>query len=237
MKCSCRKGKKLSTIESSEIEKLINFLKVEPALSPFILDLVNSFRPTDTKEIRAERIFLTVKEIQDIGLLPFHKLEELFKLLKGFFLKKSDEQRGNFLETFLSKSGPVTLRGRYRRTNQCKVFLNGKLLSNKEIDVAFSGKAVLELHECKANMGRQWRDPLSKRGKRGGKLHFLNSLPRICKGKRVVPCCTGLDGEITCKYVRKVLRFYGFRRIKVIGKRELIDKFNEKLKQGRQKAP
>ncbi len=237
MKCSCRKGKKLSTISSPEIEKLFDILRREPALLPFILDLVNSFRPTDTAEVRAERVFLTVKEIQDLHLLPFHRLEELFTILKEFFIRKSDEQRGNFLETLLSKAGPLTFKGRYRRINQCRVFSNRKPLSNKEIDVAFSGKEIIELHECKANMGRQWRDPLTKKGKRGGKLHFLNSLPEICKNKRIVPCCTGLDGELTCKYVSEVLKSYGFGRIKVLGRKELIKRLKEKQRRGRQKAP
>ena len=107
-------------------------------------------------------------------------------------------------------------------------------LSEKEIDVAFSRNGYLEVHECKSNMARQWRDPLSKRSRRGAKLHFLNSLPQVCTNDRmVIPCCTGLDGELTTKYVRKVFRFYGFKRIKVFGRKELQERFFKKLQKSK----
>jgi len=230
MSCSCRRGSSIKKLKSKEIEQLTEFLKKEPAIFPSILDLINSFRPTDSEDVRAERIFLTLREIQELGLLDFSEAEELFRILKTFFVKGSDAQRGNFLEALVSTLGPFTFEGRARRVNRCRVFSKGKKISEKEIDVAFSGKGYLEVHECKSNMARQWRDPLSKKSRRGAKLHFLNSLPQVCSNdKTVIPCCSGLDGELTTKYVKKVFKFYGFRKIKVIGRKELQEKFFQKI--------
>jgi len=229
--CSCRKGKRISSIETKKIEELLNCLRENPKAFLLLLEVVNSFRPTDPERIKAERIFLAVKDMLELGLLSYAKAERVLTALKSFFLKGSDKGRGDFLEILVSKVGPITFKGKYRRVNQCKVYKGRKKISDKEIDVAFSGKEVLELHECKVNMVRQWRDPLNKRGKRGGKLNFLNSLPLECKnGKKVVPCTTGLDGNLGTEYVRLVLRFYGFKRIKVIGRQELFKKFLERLK-------
>ncbi|TCK04594.1 hypothetical protein [Phorcysia thermohydrogeniphila] len=234
MSCSCRKGKSIKKLESEEIKELLKFLEKEPAIFTFILDLINSFRPTDSKDIRAERVFLTVREIQELGLLDFLQAEELLRILKKFFVQSSDAQRGNFLEVLVSRLGPFTFEGRVKRVNQCKVFLKSRKLSEKEIDVAFSGNGYLEVHECKSNMARQWRDPLSKRSRRGAKLYFLNNLPDVCKGDRqVIPCCSGPDGELTTKYVKKVFRFYGFKRIKVFGRKELKEKFLKKLQKSK----
>ena len=231
MSCSCRKGKALSSIETKAIEELIKFLKENPEAFLLILEVVNSFRPTDTERVKAERIFLAVKDILELGLLSYSKAEKVLKILKEFFIEGSDKQRGDFLEILVSKVGPFTFRGGFRRVNQCRVFKGKKKLSDKEIDVAFSGKEVLELHECKVNMVRQWRDPLSKKSKRGGKLYFLNSLPEECRnGKRVIPCTTGLDGELASEYVRLVFKFYGFKRIKVIGRKEIFEKLIERLR-------
>ena len=231
MKCSCRKGQRLSSIESREIERLITFVKENPEAFRLILEVVNSFRPTDSDRVKAERVFLAVKDILELGLLSYSKAEKVLTILKEFFVGGCDKRRGDFLEILISKLGPFTFRGRYRRSNQCKVFKGKRKLSEKEIDVAFSGRGVLELHECKVNMVRQWRDPLNKRGKRGSKLNFLNSLPRECEGeKRVVPCCSGLDGELGAEYVRLVFRFYGYRNIKVIGREEIFERLIERLK-------
>lgn len=231
MSCSCRKGKKLSSIETKSIEKLINFLKENPEAFLLILEVVNSFRPTDTERVKAERIFLAVKDMLELGLLSYSRAEKVLKILKEFFISGSDKQRGDFLEILVSKIGPFTFRGKFKRVNQCRIYKGKKKLSDKEIDVAFSGKGALELHECKVNMVRQWRDPLNKRGKRGGKLHFLNLLPQECEnGKKVVPCTTGLDGELAAEYIRLVFKFYGFKKIKVIGRREIFEKLIERLK-------
>ena len=69
MSCCCRRGKSIKKIETEEIKQLFTFLKEEPQTFTFILDLINSFRPTDSENIRAERIFLTVREVQELGLL------------------------------------------------------------------------------------------------------------------------------------------------------------------------
>jgi len=229
--CSCREGKRLSLIQTRAIDSLIAFLKENPEAFLLILEVVNSFRPTDTERVKAERIFLAVKDILELGLLSYSKAEKVLKILKEFFIEGSDKQRGDFLEILVSKMGPFTFKGRFKRVNQCRVYKGKEKLSDKEIDVAFSGKEVLELHECKVNMVRQWRDPLTKKGKRGGKLHFLNSLPVVCGGeKRVIPCTTGLDGELGAEYVRLVFKFYGFKRIKVIGRREIFEKLIERLR-------
>lgn len=223
MSCSCREGKRLRKIETEEIGALLKFLKRNPKLFVFVVDLVNSFRPTDSERIRAERVFLTVREVQELGLLNFSRSEEFFRLLKNFFVSGTDKQRGNFLETIVSVLGPFTFEGKSKRRNQCRVFNGSEKISDKEIDVAFSSKDYLEVHECKSNMVRQWRDPLSKRSKRGSKLHFLNSLPDTCKDERkVVPCCSGLDGDLATLYVKKVFKFYRFNRIVVIGREDLL---------------
>ncbi len=231
MSCSCREGKRLSNLLSREIDTFLKLLSGNPKAFSLLLEVVNSFRPTDSSKVKAERIFLAVKDMVELELIDFASAGRVLRTLKNFFLS-GDRQRGDLLEVLVSKLGPFTFEGRYRRVNQCRVYRKSRKLSNKEVDVAFSGKGTLELHECKANMVRQWRDPLSKRNKRGGKLRFLNSLPLECRnGKRVIPCCSGLDGEFACLYVRKVFRFYSFRRIKVFGRRELLLRFEEKLKQ------
>jgi hypothetical protein len=219
--CSCRNGKRISSIESKEIEEFLKFLRKNPKAFSVLAEVVNSFRPTDSQKVRSERVFLAVRDSLELGVLSYRDTEVILKILKGFF-SKSDKERGDFLEVLVSKLGPFTFNGRYRRINQCRVYKGKKKLSEKEIDVAFSGKETLELHECKANMVRQWRDPLSKRSKRGSKLHFLNDLPKECEnGKKVVTFVTGLDGRSGCEYVRLVLRFYGFKRVKVLGREEL----------------
>jgi len=229
MSCSCRKGKRLSSIRSREIDAFLGALSKNPKAFSLLLEVVNSFRPTDSERVKAERVFLAVKDMVELGLIDFSSAEKVLGALRSFFLS-GDRQRGDLLEVLVSKLGPFTFEGKYRRVNQCKVFKKNKKISDKEIDVAFSGKGVLELHECKANMVRQWRDPL-RRGKRGGKLKFLNSLPVECKnGKRVVSCCSGLDGEFACQYVRMVFKFYNYRRIEVVGRRELLEKFKRKLR-------
>jgi len=231
LSCSCRNGKRLSSIQTRQIEKLIDFIKENPEAFRLVLEVVNSFRPTDNERVKAERVFLAVRDILELRLLSYGKAGKVLEILKEFFIEGSDKQRGDFLEILISKLGPFTFRGRYRRNNQCKVFKGQEKLSDKEIDVAFSGREVLELHECKVNMVRQWRDPLNRRGKRGGKLSFLNSLPGECRGeKRVVPCCSGLDGELGTEYVRLVFKFYGYRNIKVIGREEIFKKLLERLK-------
>ncbi|MEO2068150.1 MAG: hypothetical protein ABGX27_01400 [Desulfurobacteriaceae bacterium] len=230
MNCSCRGGKSRKHIETQEIQALFRFLKKNPKLFPFVVDLIYTFRPVDKDITRMERVFLTVREIQELGLLKFSESQEFFRILKKFFLNGTDKQRGNFLEILVSAFGPFTFSEKAKRVNQCRMFKKSKNISGKEIDVAFSSKNYLELHECKSNMVRQWRDPLSKRTKKGSKLHFLDNLPKECNnGKKVIPCCTGLDGELTSSYIRKVFRFYRFKNIKVIGRKELFEKFKKKL--------
>jgi len=226
--CSCRKGKRLSSLLNAEIEEFLRVLSKNPKAFSLLLEVVNSFRPTDPPQVKAERVFLAVKDMIELELISFSSAEKVLKTLKTFFLS-GDRQRGDLLEVLVSKLGPFTFEGKYRRVNQCKVYKKNKKLSDKEIDVAFSGKEVLELHECKANMVRQWRDPL-RRGKRGGKLKFLNSLPIECEnGKKIVPCCTGLDGEFACQYIQMVFKFYNYRRIKVLGRKDLLFRFQKKL--------
>ncbi len=228
MSCSCRKGKKLSSLLNAEIEEFLGALSKNPKAFSLLLEVVNSFRPTDPSQVKAERVFLAVKDMVELELIDFASAEKVLKTLRKFFVS-GDRQRGDLLEVLVSKLGPFTFKGRFRRVNQCRVYKKSRKLSDKEIDVAFSGKEVLELHECKANMVRQWRDPL-RRGKRGSKLKFLNSLPVECEnGKKIIPCCSGLDGDFACQYVRMVLKFYNYRRIKVFGRRELLQKFREKL--------
>jgi len=230
MSCSCRRGERLKRIETAEIRELLRFLRKNPDLFIFVIDLIHSFRPTDSDRIRAERVFLTVREVQELGLLNFSRSEEFFRLLKNFFVRGTDKQRGNFLEILVSTSGPFTFEDRSRRVNQCKMFKKSEKISDKEIDVAFSSKRFLEVHECKSNMGRQWRDPLSKRSKKGSKLHFMNNLPYLCKDDRkVIPCCSGLDGDLTVRYIKKLFSFYKFRNIRIIGRRELFERFKKKL--------
>ncbi len=224
MSCSCRGGKSLGQLTLKEIEKLVEFLRKNPKAFEILSEVVNSFRPTDSEEIKQERAFLSIKDALELGLLNYSDAEKVLRILKEFF-SKSDKIRGDFLEVLVSKTGPFFFKGRFRRNNQCRVFKGKRKLSEKEIDVSFSGREFLELHECKANMVRQWRDPLSKKNKRGGKLHFLNSLPQECKnGKKVIPCVTGLDGESGCDYVRIVLELYGFKRIRVVGRKEILKK-------------
>ncbi len=223
MSCSCRKGKKLSEIESKDINKLIKLLMENPKAFLLILEVVNSFRPTDRERVKAEKLFLAVKDILELSLTDYGKGEEVLKTLKELLLK--DKRRGDFLEVLLSKAGPLTFKGRYKRVNQCRVFKGNRKLSEKEIDVAFSGKEVLELHECKVNMVRQWRDPLRGKNRKGKKLMFLNSLPVECKnGKEVIPFCTSLDGKMGIEYVKLLFKFYRFKRIKVAGREELFKK-------------
>ncbi|WP_456455510.1 hypothetical protein [Thermovibrio sp.] len=223
MSCSCRKGKSLSQIETKEIEKLIKLLKRNPKAFLLILEVINSFRPTDTERVKAERLFLAVKDILELSLIDYSEGGEVLKTLKELILK--DKGRGDFLEVLLSKVGPLTFNGRYKRVNQCKVFKGNRKLSEKEIDVAFSGKEALELHECKVNMVRQWRDPLRGKNKKAKKLLFLNSLPLECKnGKEVIPFCTSLDGKMGIEYVKLVFKFYRFNRIELAGRGELFEK-------------
>jgi len=220
-KCSCRKGKNFKYLLSCEIENLISFLESHSQLKPFIYELVNLFRPTDSKRVTAERIFHTVRECYDAGIASFYEIEELFNLLKTFFLESTDTRRGDFLEVLLSKKGPLKLKGRYRRINQCRLYKGKDEISGKEIDVAFSGPDGLELHECKANMVRQWRDPLYKRTKKGRKLIFLNSIPQLCKREKVFVFCTGLDGKFAVKYVKNLFERYGYKNIEIAGREDL----------------
>ena len=229
MSCSCREGKEISKIETRIINNLLNFLKGNPEAFLLILEVVNSFRPTDSTRVRAERVFLAVKDLLELGLLGSSKVEKVLSILNEFFVGGGDKQRGDFLEALISKAGPLTFKGTYRRLNQCKVYKGREKLSDKEIDVAFLSKKWGELHECKVNMVRQWRDPLSKRSRRGKKLHFLNQLPKECSnGRKVIPCCSGLDGELGVEYVRLVFRFYGFKNIKVFGRQEIFRKLIER---------
>lgn len=228
MSCSCRKGKRLSGLLSREIEQFLKVLSKNQKAFSLLLEVVNSFRPTDSPRVKAERVFLAVKDMVELELIDYASAEKVLRALRAFFLS-GDKQRGDLLEVLVSKLGPFTFKGRYRRTNQCKVYKRNRKVSDKEIDVAFSGKKFLELHECKANMVRQWRDPLTKKSRRGRKLKFLNSLPLECSGeKKVIPCCSGLDGEFACQYVELVFRFYGFKRIRIVGRRELLTRFKEK---------
>ena len=231
MSCSCRKGAKLKNIRSEEIEELLKALSKNPKAFQLILEVVNSFRPTDDPTVKAERLFLSVKDMVELQLIKPSQVEQLFKTLRKLLFSKNDKERGNLLEVLVSKLGPFFFKGPYRRVNQCKVFKGNRKLSDKEIDVAFSGKDFLELHECKANMVRQWRDPLIKKTKRGSKLHFLNSLPAECKnGKKVVPVCSGLDGPMAVEYLKLAFRFYRFKNVKIVGRVELLSRFESKGK-------
>ncbi len=231
MSCRCLKGKKLRKIKRGTVKELILFIKKHPQIFRLIAELVNFFRPTDPERVIAERIFLTAKEISDLEILDYKDLCRLLKILKEFFLHSTDKRRGDFLEALISKFGPLTYSERYRRVNQCKVYKKTKMISKKEIDVAFSSRNYLELHECKSNMGRQWRDPLYPKTKKGSKLHFLNSLETVCRnGKKVIPVCSGLDGEISVKAVKQTLRRYGYRKIKVIGRNDIERALLIKLK-------
>ncbi|SNR73462.1 hypothetical protein [Desulfurobacterium atlanticum] len=221
-KCSCRKGKTLSAITCRELEELFSFLDSRPELKSYVFELINLFRPTDPQRVIAERIFHTVRECYDIGVISFSEAEELLQILKKFFLRSTDTRRGDFLEILLSKRGPLKIKGRYRRINQCRLYKGRKEISPKEIDVAFSGPDGLELHECKANMVRQWRDPLYKRTKKGRKLIFLNSITEVCGSGKVFVFCTGLDGRFATMYVKKLFKRYGYKNIDVAGREELL---------------
>jgi len=225
MSCRCLKGKRLSGIKRGAVKSLIGFIRKHPETFSLLAELVNSFRPTDSDRVIAERIFLTVREMSEIGVLNFRESSELMRLLKGFFLHSTDRRRGDFLEAIVSKLGPFFFSERSRRVNQCKVFKGYRAVSMKEIDVAFSARNFLELHECKSNMGRQWRDPLYPRTRKGGKLDFLNSLKRTCRnGRKVIPVCSGLDGKLSVEAVRQTFREYGYRNIRVMGRGEIEEK-------------
>ncbi len=222
MSCRCLKGRKLKQIKRGTVKSLVLFIKKHPQTFNLIAELVNSFRPTDSERVIAERIFLTVREISELGLLNFKDSSNLLKILKEFFLHSTDKRRGDFLEALVSKFGPFFFNERCRRVNQCKMYKRSSLISTKEIDVAFSSTNYLELHECKSNMGRQWRDPLYPKTKKGGKLNFLNALPNLCKnGKEVIPVCSGLDGRISTKVIKQIFKRYGYKNIKVIGRNNI----------------
>ncbi|WP_457568411.1 hypothetical protein [Desulfurobacterium sp.] len=220
-KCSCRKGKSYKLLVSKEMASLVQLLKKQPALRSFIFELINTYRPTDSERVTAERVFHVVRECYDAGLMSFSMAVELLDLLRAFFLKKTDVRRGNFLEVVLSKRGPIRLKCRVRRLNQCRLYRGRKMVSNKEVDVAFSGPEGLEVHECKANMIRQWRDPLYRRTRKGKKLDFLNSVPDNC-GQQTFAFCTGLDGDFAVEYIKRLFRAYGYRNISVAGRREFL---------------
>jgi hypothetical protein len=225
LSCKCRGEKRASSIESREIEELLSVIRKSPKTSSLILELVNSFRPTESTRVKSERLFTALKEMVELGHLSYSECEKVSRVLKRFFIDSSDKQRGDFLELLLTKAGPLTFKGRYRRFNQCNIFKGSEAVSGKEIDVAFVGKEVMELHECKVNMVRQWRGNLKRGRKRGDKLRFLEELPDICNGEReVVPCCTSLDGRLGIAYVKLLFKFYGFKRLKLFGRDDLIRK-------------
>jgi hypothetical protein len=120
--CSCRNGKRISSIESKEIEEFLKFLRKNPKAFSVLAEVVNSFRPTDSQKVRSERVFLAVRDSLELGVLSYRDTEVILKILKGFF-SKSDKERGDFLEVLVSKLGPFTFNGRYRRINQCRVCL------------------------------------------------------------------------------------------------------------------
>ncbi|WP_456426083.1 hypothetical protein [Desulfurobacterium sp.] len=220
-KCSCRKGKSYRLLISKEMERLFRFMKRYPEVKSCIFVLINTYRPTDSERITAERVFHTVRECYDAGLISFSAAVELLNVLKSFFIKRTDTRRGNFLEVVLSKRGAIRLKGKVRRLNQCRLYRGRVKISDKEIDVAFSGPEGFEIHECKANMIRQWRDPLFKRTKKGRKLGFLNEVAREC-GQRTFAFCTGLDGSFATEYIKELLEAYGYKNLLVAGKEELI---------------
>jgi hypothetical protein len=231
MSCSCRKGAQIEKLLSPQVEELLKLLQQNPGAFELLLEVVNSFRPTDPPAVKAERIFLAVKDMVELKLLSPAKIEKVTAALNGLLFSSNEKDRGNLLEVLVSKLGPFYAEFPYRRVNQCKVFKKSRKLSDKEIDVAFSSKRTLELHECKSNMVRQWRDPLSRKSKRGGKLHFLNQLPQLCKnGKRVVPVCSGLDGEMAVEYLKLVFKFYRFKQVKIVGREKLLEKLKKKRK-------
>ncbi|WP_456395751.1 hypothetical protein [Desulfurobacterium sp.] len=220
-KCSCREGKSLKLLISDEIEELFHFMKRYPDVKPFIFALVNTYRPTDSDRVIAERIFHTVRECYELGIFSFVAAGELLFILKSFFLRRTDSRRGNFVEVVLSRNGPIRLKGRVRRLNQCRLYRGKMKISDKEVDVAFSGPAGLEIHECKANMVRQWRDPLYKKSRKGSKLKFLNDVVGKC-GQRTFAFCTGLDGDFATGYIRELFRAYGYKNLLVAGREDLI---------------
>ena len=186
-------------------------------------ELVNSFRPDEDEGLRRRRIFLSVKERFLVGGLSVFEVVELLSILEDFFVGRSDKVRGDFLEVLVSKTGPFFFKRKYRRLNQCRLFKGKKKVSDKEIDVAFVGKEFMELHECKVNMVRQWREPLTGKSKRGRKLMFLDSLVLECGADRkVIPCCSGFEGKFGVKYVEKLLRVYSYENIKVVGRRDIV---------------
>jgi len=191
-------------------------------VKPYVLELINLFRPTDSERVIGERVFHTVRECYSNGIVNFFQVEKLLELLKNFFLHSTDSRRGDFLEVLLSKKGALSLNGRYRRINQCKLYKRMMEISAKEIDVAFTGPLGMEVHECKANMVRQWRDPLYKRTKKGRKLIFLNSVKGQCYNGKVFIYCTGLDGDFSVKYIRNLFEAYGYKNISVAGRKELL---------------
>jgi len=223
LKCSCRKGKKISSLKKNEVKELVEFLRKFPKATVFILELINSFRPTESEDKRWKRVFLAVKDMVSFSKLPLIEMEKLLDLLERFFVKGSDRRRGDFLEVLVSEAGPFFFKERNRRLNQCRLFKGKRKISDKEIDVAFVSKNFMELHECKSNMIRQWRDPLTERSKRGRKLLFMNSLTVVCNEERkVFPCCTGFEGKLAVKYLTKLFESYGIDNVKVVGRKEII---------------
>ncbi len=220
-KCSCRKGKSLKLLISDEMKELFCFMKRYPEVKPFVFALVNTYRPTDSDRVTAERVFHAVRECYELGIFSFAAAGELLSILKSFFLRRTDSRRGNFLEAVLSRRGPVRLKGRVRRLNQCRLYRGRVKISDKEVDVAFSGPEGLEIHECKANMVRQWRDPLYKKTKKGRKLKFLNDVVEEC-GQRTFAFCTGLDGDFATEYIKELFKAYGYKNLLVAGREDLI---------------
>ena len=232
LRCSCREGKKIASLRKNEVRELVSFLKKFPEVAGFVLELVNSFRPTEDEEKRWKRVFLSVKEMVSFSSVSLIEIERLLDLLERFFVKGSDRRRGDFLEVLISETAPFFFKERHRRLNQCRVFKGYKKISDKEIDVAFVSKNFMELHECKSNMIRQWRDPLTSKNKRGKKLLFMNELVNLCDERRVFPCCSGFEGELAVRYLKKLFDSYGINHVRPVGRKEimggLIDRKTEK---------
>ncbi|SMP15870.1 hypothetical protein SAMN06265339_1460 [Desulfurobacterium pacificum] len=233
MKCSCRKAEKISSLRKDEVKELVAFLKRFPEVANLVLELVNSFRPTESEDKRWKRVFLAIKDMVSFSELPLIEIERLLDLLERFFVKGSDKRRGDFLEVLVSETGPFFFNERSRRLNQCRLFKGRKKISDKEIDVAFVSRNFMELHECKSNMIRQWRDPLTARNKRGKKLIFMDSLVDVCGDERkVFPCCTGFEGKLAVRYLEKLFESYGFNNVRVVGREKitggLVDRKTQK---------
>jgi hypothetical protein len=219
-----------------EIRSLASFIRSHRKVWPLVADYLARVRYGSSPELHSKTLdFVRIAYSRRWGSLTQEQQIKLTELMRGIYNvpytpPNQEDPRTRFLEYIVYSSDSLNIEHVRRKNIQCSLRLKRKKQYHRIVegksdwDVAFLGKRMLELHECKVNVSNfipesqpyeLWPNEIRN------KLDFMKRHDDYAK-KNNLRCfiyLTGLDtGQGRSK---QVLSDRGYKCIRVIGPEEM----------------